>query len=459
MSLISSIIRNYTLPWYLKRTNEHRQLDHLGYMQKYDTMSAYDLGKIQKKAFHKMMVHIYDNSPYYNKIYRHLGITPVDISAFRDLCEFPILTKDKIRANIDDILAKNYPQSKRDQSATGGSTGEPLVFWRDYECRDKKQAMNLNFKRWYGYQPGDKQLFFWGALQDFDQKKTLKSSLAKHLASRTWFVTSRDIESANFEATVKLIRRLSPKLVIAYPNIIYAFAKKVAQKNIALKFDTIACSAEQFFDYQREYLIETFKAEVFESYGSREIGTIASECRKHRGMHYFSPGLYLETVDQEGNPAGSQMGKLLVTDLWNYAMPLIRYEIGDMVRMDYSDCPCGCRLPRIAQVAGRVVDTIVKPDGEIIAGQALIKVIRKSELPYKTQIIQKKPDQFEIRYESKTEMSPEKKKFIRDNYAKIFNQEVMIEFVKTDKIKREKSGKFRYIKSEIDSPYSTKIKD
>ena len=457
MSLISSLIRKTTLPWYWKRTNEHRQLDYLDDFQKYDKMSAYDLAKIQRAAFDKMITHIYNNCPYYNKIFRKLGITPVDIGSFADLRQFPVLTKELIRENMNDILAENYSQSRRDKSSTGGSTGEPLTFWRDYECRDKKQAMHLNFKRWYGYLPGDKQVYFWGALQDFDQKQTLKSRLARSLATRSWFITSQDIESANFARTVKMIRRLKPKLVLAYPNIIYTFARKVVQKKLHLKFDTIVCSAEQFFDYQREFLIETFDAQVFEKYGSREIGTIASECHKHRGMHYFLPGLYLETVDQNGNPAGAEMGKLLVTDLWNFAMPLIRYEVGDLVRLDHSDCPCGCKLPRIAKVAGRVVDTIVKPNGEMIAGQALIKVIRKSEVPYKTQIIQKKPDHFEIRYESQTEMAEDKKNYIRSSYAEIFGQAVHIDFLRVDKIEREKSGKFRYIKSEIESPYSTKI--
>jgi len=453
MSVLSSIIRKTTLPLYLSRRGLQRQFRYLESFAKYDKMNSYQIGKSQTKGLKAMIKHVYSNSPYYNKIMKNLGVTPMDIESFNDLREFPVLTKGNIRNNIDNILAKNIPVSMRAKSATGGSTGLPLEFWRDHTCRDKKLSMALNFKRWYGYLPGDKQLFLWGASQDYDQKVNLKGMIVRNLATRDWFVTINDLKSANLAKTVKMIKKLKPDLVVAYPNIIYSFARMLVKKGIDLKFKTIVCSAEQMFDYQREYLQQVFGAEVFEKYGSREVGSIASECSQHSGMHYFAPGIFLETVDKDGNPAGSKLGNLLITDLWNYAMPLIRYQVGDMVRLDPVKCPCGCELPKIAQIEGRVVDLIVKPNNELIAGQALIAVIRESNVDAQTQIIQKQPDRFIINYVSDTDLPENNVRFIQSGFDHIFNQPVEIDFVRKSILERDKSGKFRYIKSEVDSPF------
>jgi len=453
MSPLSFLIRKISLPLYLKHIGQQGQLNYLDQFARYDKQSSYQISEIQIRGMQHLLNHAYTNSPYYGTIFSDIGATPMDIESIEDLRKFPVLTKEIIRARMKDILAKDYPPSKRAKAATGGSTGQPLVFWRDHKCCDMKQAMHLNFKRWYGYYPGDKQLFLWGAAQDYDQNPGLKAKIVRNLATRSWFVNFEDLKEAHLEQTVRRMRKLKPDLVLAYPNIIYAFAQRLASRGMSLKFSKIVCSAEQLFDYQREFLRDVFGAEVYEKYGSREIGTIASECRAHQGMHYFAPGLILESVDSRGNPAGASLGQLLVTDLWNYAMPLIRYQVGDLVQLDHSRCPCGCELPRIARVAGRVVDVIVKPNGEMIAGQALIAVIRESEIDGQAQVIQKEVDKFVIRYAMKRDLPENKTRFIQSSFDRIFGQKVKIDFVRCERLERDKSGKFRYIKSEVESPY------
>jgi phenylacetate-CoA ligase len=453
MSPLSFLIRKISLPLYLKHIGQQGQLRYLDEFARYEKLSSYRLSQIQIQGLKRLLNQAYSNSPYYGTIFRDIGATPMDIESIEDLRKFPVLTKELIRARMKDILAENYPASKRAKAATGGSTGQPLVFWRDHKCRDMKQAMHLNFKRWYGYSPGDKQLFLWGASQDYDQNPGLKARLVRSLATRSWFVNIEDLKEAHLERTIGRIRKLQPDLVLAYPNIIYAFAQRLAARGVSLKLAKIVCSAEQLFDYQRTFLQDVFKAEIFEKYGSREIGTIASECRAHQGMHYFAPGLILESIDSHGNPAGAKLGQLLVTDLWNYAMPLIRYQVGDLVQLDYSRCPCGCELPKIARVAGRVVDVIVKPNGEMIAGQALIAVVRESEIDGQAQVIQKERDKFVIRYAMKRGLPENKIRFIQSSFDRIFGQKIKIDFVRCERLERDKSGKFRYITSEVESPY------
>jgi phenylacetate-CoA ligase len=404
------------------------------------------------------MEHAYQFCPYYREIFEDIGATPSDLKSIEDLQKFPILTKELIKKNLSSILAKNIGPDKRLRSSTGGSTGQPLVFYRDSICRDKKFAMQLNFLRWCGFLPGNKHLYFWGASRDYDGLDTLKAKIIRKLATRRWFVNADSLKAGNFGKTIEMLSRLKPKIVSAYPNIIYAFAKEIERRKKHIEFDRIVVTAEQIFNHQRQKIEEVFNAEVFEQYGSREFGTIASECGYHDGLHYFSPGVILETATRDGMPSGNDLGSLLVTDLWNYAMPLIRYQVGDLVKLVSAPCECGCELPRIGAVAGRIVDAIIRPGGEMIAGQSLISVIRRSEIDARMQIIQKAPDQFIINYVSDRKLSEVKLHFIRNGINSIMEQQVRIDFNKVQEVERDKSGKFRYVKSDISSPLQNDFK-
>jgi len=437
---------------YLRHRGEAGQLSYLDEFARIEKLSLDEINQIQLHAFHKLMQHAYRFCRYYREIFRDIGAAPWDLNSIGDLQKFPVLTKELIRENLDGILAKNIDPRRRLRSATGGSTGRPLVFYRDQTCREKKLAMQLNFMRWYGFLPGDKHLFFWGAARDYDRLDTFKARIVQRAATRRWFVNMNDLKTENFDRTVERLANLRPRLVSAYPNIIYSFAQEVEKRNKRVKFDKIVVTAEQLFEHQREKIEKVFGAEVFEQYGSREFGTIAGECLYHDGLHYFAPGVVLETVTEEGRPSGENPGNLLVTDLWNYAMPLIRYQVGDLVRLEHAPCKCGCELPRVGAVAGRVVDAVIKPGGEAIAGQALIAVIRKSEIDAQTQIIQKGPVEFVLNYVSGRKLPEDKLSFIRSGFNSVMENQVKIDFNRVDKIERDRSGKFRYIKSEVRSP-------
>ena len=120
---------------------------------------------------------------------------------------------------------------------------------------------------------------------------------------------------------------------------------------------------------QREFLEETFGGKVFNRYGCREISLLASECERHTGMHVNSDAVIVEIEPVAGMP--ENVGRVLVTDLLNRSMPLIRYEIGDFASwVDGPACPCGRSLPRIAQIEGRSTDFLRLPDGTLISGPA-----------------------------------------------------------------------------------------
>ena len=121
-------------------------------------------------------------------------------------------------------------------------------------------------------------------------------------------------------------------------------------------------------DDDRRLLEQVFGCPVFNRYGCREVSVVASECAAHAGLHVMAEGLYVEIETPHGPAAPGRDGRVLVTDLLNHAMPLIRYRIGDMAAWAAGDCPCGRGLPRLERVAGRVTDFLVGADGRLVSG-------------------------------------------------------------------------------------------
>lgn len=159
-------------------------------------------------------------------------------------------------------------------------------------------------------------------------------------------------------------------------------------------------SAEVLEPADRQLIEEVFGCPVFNRYGCREVGVIASECPAHQGLHIAAEGLLVEIVQGNDPVRPGESGAILVTDLLNLGMPLIRYRIGDMGTWEEGQCPCGRGLPRLREVSGRVTDFLVGADGRLVSGVYLATyvVARRTSLG-QVQILQEEPGR--VRYRIK----------------------------------------------------------
>ncbi len=447
MSIINRIIGNTTHRLYLKKHGLGGQFGFIDDFRKLSKLNSYDLAEHQQKGLENILMHAYRNCPYYKRIFFELGATPMDFETFEKLKEFPILTRDELRDNLDQILAENYPMRRRVAIHTAGTSGDALNLYMDRSCRDMKNAMELLLNMRCGYRPGDRILCLYAP-----DDQAYGSGPARLFGSRKWYL---DIDAIQDEkelaSAVSFIKKLNPDFVFAYPNSLYTFAGRLERAGKYIKLKKIVCSSEPFYEYQRDYFRKCFKAWVYDRYGAAEIGWVASECRIHSGMHYFAPGIILETADRQGNSSGLRPGSLLVTDLWNYAMPLIRYKIGDFVRLDYTRCKCGGSLPKIGRVIGRIDDAIIKPDGEMLNGNLLLSVLRESELNSPVQIVQNDLAEFVINYVSERTLSENIRRYITSSFARLFEQEVKVDFVQTNALQKDSGGRYRNIRSNVKS--------
>ena len=420
-----------------------------------------DIVKIQKEKLTALINHAYNNVPYYNKIFKERGLKPYDVRSIKDLSKLPILTRQIVRDNFNNLIAKNYSIQKMIPYSTGGSTGEPLNFYRTkQDFYNWSWAAKLRAWKWAGYEIGCKQAVLEEYFLDIQRMKKLSNKIINFF-NRTLILDCLKITETNILRYLSKLEEFDPKIIRGYVTAIYILAKFIeGGKGICnIRPKAIVTEGEKLLDYQRETIQNVFETEVYESYGSHEFSIQASECEEHSGYHIAAENIALEVINNEGEQVVEERGKILVTSLHNYAMPLIRYEIGDIGSLETTNkiCPCGRGLPKINSIYGRTADIIVTKSGKTIPGVAL--PLRVWASPYITQfqIVQESYDKIIIKLVLAIKYSKnEVEKLIVKNlrlYDLIFGSEVNIEIKFVNEIPITRSGKRRIVISKVSSKF------
>lgn len=365
-----------------------------------------DIEKLQLKKIKVLVGHAYKTVPYYKKIMKENNLHPSDIVDFRDLEQFPILTKSKIQENLDDLVSVNVEKEKLRRDYTGGSTGEPLIFYKDKNYLEPALADRYRSCEFAGYKLGYKMVRLWGANRD-EPHDTLRIKLQQKI-SRTIFINTYNICEKDMNQIMRKLKMFKPDFIIGYASSLYFFAQFLEKNNIdGIAPKSILSSAEVLHDYQRNLISRVFLAPVFNRYGCREIGTIACECEQHNGLHVFAENQYVEITDETAEGCNSEeIGKVIVTNLNNYSFPFIRYEIGDMARKsDIEKCNCGRGLPLLEEISGRTIDNFIFPGGNIVHGHYFIFLFYGIKGVKKFQVIQEEIDKLKIKIVKSSELN------------------------------------------------------
>ncbi len=333
----------------LRYPQRYAQLEQLLAQQ---ALSPAALQARQRQALAAIVGHAAANVPYYS---RRLGdLTHWDGT----LASLPVLTKEDVRAHLDDLLDRNAERDRVGIGHTGGSTGQPLAFWYDEAKHELMRAGMLRGFMMSGWRPGQKVLYLWGARQDTRKGGVFGNRLADAIAGERT-VTALEYTEARLDAWVRLIRRWRPALLYGYASALEQLARHVADRGLALPDSLIGAysTAEMLDDAARTRMEAAFGCKVFNQYGCREVPNIAWECR-HGGMHVMADLVHLESIRRDGED------RLLVTSLSNRLMPFIRYELGDAGRLLEGECPCGSPFPLMQMGVCRKNDLIRVPGGK-----------------------------------------------------------------------------------------------
>ena len=315
-----------------------------------------DILAFQREQLEKLLRHAYLTTSYYRELFK---------TESPHISQIPPLEKKHIREQLERLCSEAFPEEQRIKNATGGSTGAPLTFYQDRNYWNQRNLSVYYFDRWAGWDFGELQLIIWGALSDVGSDRDWKHQLNNFWRNHYWLNGFR-LTDATMRTAFRQMDRCHPQTILAYPSSLYQFATYLFESDLAPKWDLkgIITSAEMLHSHYRSLGETVFGTKIYNRYGGREVGLIAMECVEGR-MHINCHDLYLE-IDSP-NPH-TIPGDILITQLNNYAMPFIRYRIGDIGRLSDEICPCGNQLPILAELLGRSTATFRTRTGTLIHG-------------------------------------------------------------------------------------------
>ncbi len=305
---------------------------YLKMIKKYDKLSIEEINKIQKDKLKKILLHAYINIPYYYKVLKESNVITGRQVRLENFSNLPILTKEIIRDEDSNLYSKDFKDRKFYKNSSGGSTGEPVRFIQDKEYNEWNIATKIYYKIYGNQKIGERELRLWGSERDtLEGKEKFSIKLKNWLYNRKEFNSFRMTENEMFEF-VKGWNKFKPTWIEAYVQSIYEFGKFIKENNLEIHSPKgILVSAGTLYPEMQKLIEQVFSCQTFNRYGTREVGAIACSCKENKGLHLSLFNNYIEILDNQLKPCSSgEIGKVYVTTLNNYSMPLIRYDIGDM---------------------------------------------------------------------------------------------------------------------------------
>lgn len=416
-----------------------------------EQIDAYQLHKLQN-----LIAFSYKYVPYYKNLFDNIGLKPEDIQALSDIKKIPILTKEIVRQEYKNLVASNINinSHKIKEAKTGGTTGMPLKFYKNAQTRDFTWGAYYRWYNWMGIKYNDKEVVLWGdsSVLKANKFKTLQSKIINKL-DKTLYITSFNLNEHTIPIFAQDIINFKPIFLRGYLSAILQLAKYFKEHSLALPMlKGISTTTETLLPIYREYIENVFGVKMFDQYGCGECNSIAFECSAHMGMHINEEHCILEVLDDSDNYCNNTSGRVVVTDLDNYAFPFVRYENEDSAIMSSNECVCGRHSKMLKSISGRLKDVIYLKDGSAVHGVFFTDIFHElgfDNFEYFTrfQIFQEKKGDFICRLEKTDKQLPVKELELIKSTLLRFGNDVEIEVL--NQLKSDKSGKFRYVVSDI----------
>ncbi len=384
------------------------------------------------------------------------GIQDFETMTLDDFARIRPTTKSEIREQLPAMISRKATIESLRKTATGGTTTSPTTFYMDWGTFHKRWATSYFQDRWMSRFRGERLAYLWGAPQDFPQTSSLKNKI-RNAFSNVLFLRSTPLDEATFGDYYQRLKTFSPRHLQAYATPLSMFADFLLDRGLELKIPSISVTAEPLLAAAADRIEQAFGSRPYNWYGARELGRIATECSCRKGMHVNCYSLYVEVASGD-KYVGQNQGEAIITDLWNIGMPLLRYQIEDVISVDTERCDCGRELPRIMNVAGRVADTFVNYKGQKIPGVSLTnRIMSGSTEVTQAQFIQRNLRDFEVLIVPGPDWSQHAAQSLHRALEEFLQESIEVEFRLVDEIPREPSGKVRFCKSHVHSVAQEKI--
>ena len=311
--------------------------------------------QLQIDKLNRLLHHASNKVPFYRKRFTQ-GNFETHINVLDDLGLLPLLSKDDVRQNLYfDLFSSTHNKKDMHKISTSGSTGEPFTTYADRYQLEVRFATTLRALEWTGWRFGDKQARLWHQTLGMSKTQIVRERIDSWFMRRL-FIPAFDIKNENLEKFVSQIRKHNPVLVDGYAESLNFLATYVSSgRSAGFAPAAIMSSAQALPDNVRKTIEEGFDTRVFDKYGSREFSGIAYQCGASTDHHVMAESYIVELLVESRKALPGEVGEIVITDLNNFSLPLIRYRIGDLaVAVDETKpCPCGNNFPRIGAIQGR----------------------------------------------------------------------------------------------------------
>jgi phenylacetate-CoA ligase len=370
----------------------------------------------------------------------------VDLSQFRQI---PELTRDLLRDEFEYLKSDDLESRNWYRRTTGGSTGEPVVVLQDRPYDDVGRAVKDLHYEWAGRSSGEPLVALWGSERDIlmgseGWRNKLSGFIRNQTLLNSWNMTKPDMQRY-----AETLLRVRPVVIEAYAESIYALARYLNETGMRIDgVRSVITGAGTLYPFIRHEVENAFRCPVLNRYGSREVGDIAAERNSTSGLEVFSYVNLVEVVDESGRPCEpGEEGDVLVTSLTNYAMPLIRYRLGDRAIVGVASTTPIHSVDRLQAVTGRILDALVREDGSTVPAtffMHFLSVVHNSGWIQKTQVIQKDYNRIIIKMVTTAEPPDLALGEIRNTLQRVMGRSCKIDFDFVDAIPPSPSGKYRY---------------
>lgn len=406
------------------------------------------LAALQLERLRCLLTQAQDYVPYYRQLFADLGFDARTVSSLDDLRRLPFLTKAIIRQNQEQLKADNAGPLARFN--TGGSSGEPLIFFIGNERVSHDVAAKWRATRWWNVDIGDPEIVVWGSPIELSAQDRVR--LIRDRLLRTRLLPAFEMNEANLDGFVTTIRATRPAMLFSYPSSLSLIARHAEKRGLTMNdlgIKVAFVTSERLYDHQRDDISRVFGCPVANGYGSRDAGFIAHQCPQG-GMHLTAEDIIVEIVDEDGRllPNG-EAGEIVVTHLATGEFPFIRYRTGDVAVLSSRACPCGRGLPMLEEIQGRTTDFVVATDGTLMHGLALVYPIRDIPGIASFKVVQETLERVVVQIVPNDHCGAAVEQQITSGIKARLGQNVEVVVTRVSDIPPEKSGKYRYVQSMV----------
>lgn len=415
--------------------------------------SAQELAAYQDQQLRHLVRHAYETVPYYRRVFDDRCLKPADFKSHQDLIKLPLLTRKDVQANFEDLRSRAFSRGQLKLGHTSGTTGSPLELYYDAKVIHMTYALMDRQYRWAGvrlWRLGDPIAVLRGNVIVPVTRR--KPPFWRHnYFHNQLLLSSFHLSQENLPHYLRELKRFAPVVMDGYPSTMYLLARYLQSIGQTFPVRAVITGSETLYDFQRKAIEQAFACRVFDYFAAAERVIFATECDRHDGHHIAMEYGITEVLNDKHLPSPpGKSGMLVGTSLHNYGMPLLRYVTNDISALKAQPCACGRLLALMEDVSTKAEDILALKDGRMISPSVLTHPFKPMHCVEESQIVQEDYDRIRIRIVPNAQYRPADAQYLIREFKARLGDDMQIEIEVVEKLPRTKSGKFKWVISEVD---------